>query len=221
VRGGWLACRLIGVRGGYTSRGGHRRAISTYRATPAPPGNSGTLGRSASDGDGSIGLYSAPPRSRGPLYRWAIRRPAGPSILRCNVGRGNDQNGGNGRIAGRCAAGIARRVANRALAGWVAWGANKNPAGWLIPPGLAFGFLVSCRLYGEPTRLTQRCLHNLVTQRVVKRARWKILRKEVIQPQVPLRLPCYDLVPIAEFTFGACLPCGLARRLRMPPTFVA
>ena len=31
-------------------------------------------------------------------------------------------------------------------------------------------------------------------------------RKEVIQPQVPLRLPCYDLVPIAEFRFGACLP---------------
>jgi hypothetical protein len=29
-------------------------------------------------------------------------------------------------------------------------------------------------------------------------------RKEVIQPQVPLRLPCYDLVPIAEFIFGAC-----------------
>jgi hypothetical protein len=47
------------------------------------------------------------------------------------------------------------------------------------------------------------------------------LRKEVIQPQVPLRLPCYDLVPIAEFTFGACLSCELARRLRMPPTFVA
>ena len=33
-----------------------------------------------------------------------------------------------------------------------------------------------------------------------------ILRKEVIQPQVPLRLPCYDLVPITEFIFGACLP---------------
>ena len=31
----------------------------------------------------------------------------------------------------------------------------------------------------------------------------KILRKEVIQPQVPLRLPCYDLVPIAEFILGA------------------
>ena len=32
-----------------------------------------------------------------------------------------------------------------------------------------------------------------------------ILRKEVIQPQVPLRLPCYDLVPIIELTFGASL----------------
>lgn len=31
------------------------------------------------------------------------------------------------------------------------------------------------------------------------------LRKEVIQPQVPLRLPCYDLVPIRSFIFGACL----------------
>ena len=32
-----------------------------------------------------------------------------------------------------------------------------------------------------------------------------ILRKEVIQPQVPLRLPCYDLVPITGLIFGACL----------------
>ena len=33
-----------------------------------------------------------------------------------------------------------------------------------------------------------------------------ILRKEVIQPQVPLRLPCYDLVPITKFALGTCLP---------------
>ena len=32
-----------------------------------------------------------------------------------------------------------------------------------------------------------------------------ILRKEVIQPQVPLRLPCYDLTPIIGPTLGACL----------------
>ena len=38
-----------------------------------------------------------------------------------------------------------------------------------------------------------------------------ILRKEVIQPQVPLRLPCYDLVPIRSFIFGACpLTVGVA-----------
>ncbi len=30
------------------------------------------------------------------------------------------------------------------------------------------------------------------------------LRKEVIQPQVPLRLPCYDFTPITNPTFGAC-----------------
>ena len=29
-----------------------------------------------------------------------------------------------------------------------------------------------------------------------------ILRKEVIQPQVPLRLPCYDLVPVTSLTVG-------------------
>ena len=36
-------------------------------------------------------------------------------------------------------------------------------------------------------------------------SRGRFLRKEVIQPQVPLRLPCYDLVPITGFIFGACL----------------
>ena len=32
-----------------------------------------------------------------------------------------------------------------------------------------------------------------------------LLRKEVIQPQVLLRLPCYDFTPITNFTFGSCL----------------
>ena len=31
------------------------------------------------------------------------------------------------------------------------------------------------------------------------------LRKEVIQPHLPIRLPCYDLTPIIEFTFGGVL----------------
>jgi len=40
----------------------------------------------------------------------------------------------------------------------------------------------------------------------------------VIQPQVPLRLPCYDLVPVIGLTVGSRLPCGLANRLRVLPT---
>ena len=35
-----------------------------------------------------------------------------------------------------------------------------------------------------------------------------ILRKEVIQPQVPLRLPCYDFTPVAEPTVVGCLLKG-------------
>jgi len=34
-----------------------------------------------------------------------------------------------------------------------------------------------------------------------------LLRKEVIQPQVPLRLPCYDFIPVTAHTLG---PCPLA-----------
>jgi hypothetical protein len=32
------------------------------------------------------------------------------------------------------------------------------------------------------------------------------LRKEVIQPQVPLRLPCYDFTPVADLTVDGCFP---------------
>ena len=29
-----------------------------------------------------------------------------------------------------------------------------------------------------------------------------LLRKEVIQPHLPVRLPCYDLVPVTSHTFA-------------------
>ena len=32
-----------------------------------------------------------------------------------------------------------------------------------------------------------------------------LLRKEVIQPHLPIRLPCYDLTPIINPTFGSAL----------------
>ena len=47
-----------------------------------------------------------------------------------------------------------------------------------------------------------------------------IPRKEVIQPQLPLRLPCYDFTPIIDPTFDGSLPYGLGHRLRVLPTFV-
>jgi hypothetical protein len=45
-------------------------------------------------------------------------------------------------------------------------------------------------------------------------------RKEVIQPHLPVRLPCYDFVPITNPTFDGCPPCGLAHRLRVLPAFM-
>ncbi len=39
------------------------------------------------------------------------------------------------------------------------------------------------------------------------------LRKEVIQPQVPLRLPCYDLVPVTSLAVGT----DESRRLKALP----
>ena len=34
---------------------------------------------------------------------------------------------------------------------------------------------------------------------------WLLLRKEVVQPQVLLQLPCYDFTPIINPTFGRWL----------------
>ena len=43
-----------------------------------------------------------------------------------------------------------------------------------------------------------------------------LLRKEVIQPQVLLRLPCYDFTPIISSAFDCCLNIKLlAHRLRV------
>jgi hypothetical protein len=41
----------------------------------------------------------------------------------------------------------------------------------------------------------------------------ELLRKEVIQPQVPLRLPCYDFTPVTVHSLGPCVSCELAQAL--------
>ena len=45
-------------------------------------------------------------------------------------------------------------------------------------------------------------------------------RKEVIQPPLPVRLPCYDFTPLTLHTFDASAPCGFGRRLRVQTTRV-
>ncbi len=48
-----------------------------------------------------------------------------------------------------------------------------------------------------------------------------VSRKEVIQPQVPLRLPCYDFAPVTELAFGRSLSCELGHGLRALPASMA
>ena len=67
--------------------------------------------------------------------------------------------------------------------------------------------------------------HEIRRSRGVEWLDWRLNllspRKEVIQPHLPVRLPCYDLAPITGLTLGGYPPCGLAHRLRVLPTFVA
>ncbi len=50
-----------------------------------------------------------------------------------------------------------------------------------------------------------------------RRRRSLLPRKEVIQPHLPVRLPCYDFVPVTSPTFDGCLSCELAHRLQVLP----
>jgi hypothetical protein len=68
------------------------------------------------------------------------------------------------------------------------------------------------------------CLRRCARRRACFRSPKRLTRgsrKEVIQPQVPLRLPCYDFAPVTELAFGGSLPCGLGHRLRALPTPMA
>ena len=48
----------------------------------------------------------------------------------------------------------------------------------------------------------------------------KLPRKEVIQPHLPVQLPCYDFVPITNPTLGDYPSCELAHRLQVLPAFM-
>jgi hypothetical protein len=77
---------------------------------------------------------------------------------------------------------------------------------------------------GEPRTGTPQTVHTRWTRAIPGAACGgkchRIPRKEVIQPQLPLRLPCYDFTPITDPAFDGSLPCGLGHRLRAFPAFV-
>jgi hypothetical protein len=61
-------------------------------------------------------------------------------------------------------------------------------------------------------------LPRLFRRRPEGRRLLEISRKEVIQPQVPLRLPCYDFAPVTELTFDGCL-LAVSPPASGPPSF--
>ncbi len=71
-----------------------------------------------------------------------------------------------------------------------------------------------------PTRTRRRSPAAWATRRTPDRRPEKLRRKEVIQPHLPVRLPCYDLVPITSLTLDGSIHKGLGHRLRVLPTFM-
>ena len=60
----------------------------------------------------------------------------------------------------------------------------------------------------EPSTTNHRCAEHTPATTTGRQCSVKLLRKEVIQPHLPVRLPCYDFVPIASPTFDGSLHKG-------------
>ncbi len=66
--------------------------------------------------------------------------------------------------------------------------------------------------------LVSQCRKGHVRNRLAFRN--ELPRKEVIQPHLPVRLPCYDFVPIAGSALDTSLSCELGQWLQAYPTFM-
>ena len=64
-------------------------------------------------------------------------------------------------------------------------------------------------------RFQARCVRHINVAPAYEMCLPALPRKEVIQPQLPLRLPCYDFTPVTSPTFDGSLPKGLGHRLRV------
>ena len=79
-------------------------------------------------------------------------------------------------------------------------------ANWATPPYGVFNVLMK--------------VHWKINNKIPLNLKLFLLRKEVIQPHLPIRLPCYDFTPIIDSTFDRCLFYKLAHGLRVFPTLM-
>ena len=63
-------------------------------------------------------------------------------------------------------------------------------------------------MFSNAYQCTNRCVSYCAELRSTY-SRQALLRKEVIQPHLPVRLPCYDFTPVTDPTFDGSLPKGL------------
>jgi hypothetical protein len=97
---------------------------------------------------------------------------------------------------------------------------EPSPEGTVSQNSTAYGQLRRGRRYFQANRGIGRSSSRGTTSTSSAPAgvnRSCIPRKEVIQPQLPLRLPCYDFTPIINPTFDGCLP----KRVSPPASGIA
>ena len=96
--------------------------------------------------------------------------------------------------------------------------------GGVEPPTSPLSGVRSNQLSYRPAHLHERLRSAVALQELCVGARQGAHRarrsslKEVIQPQVPLRLPCYDFTPVMNHTVVGALPERLSYRLLVQPT---
>ena len=78
--------------------------------------------------------------------------------------------------------------------------------GGLEPPTSRLSGVRSNHLSYRPAKIRDGCPFGSTLSLLSALRLTRGSRKEVIQPQVPLRLPCYDFAPVTELAFGGSLP---------------
>ena len=129
-------------------------------------------------------------------YR-GLPRPSSPAIAKASVMRLNSLPAKNTSLfpGGPHPEHYARRPQ-------VAWGRTF---------GLCFCFhlfitsSLSSGFQRASSRLPGKGAAQYACRRLAPLSRDWFLKKEVIQPLVPQRLPCYDFIPVTKLTLGACL----------------